>query len=239
MLGMSQLGSPGGSSKGDEIVGDHRYSASRALLPWSVCGRIDDDLPDDSPSGVMRVAACDQKPRERIGDPLGLRIGRVKIEMPQRGTDVATSIHRFCQTPCRWPRPASRIVDQSTIPAAESTRSSGKRRALRRTCVGRQKALPFDRTSTAAMEATVLVGIQNNARLRKSCGRSASRDEANNHHWCRGWNRPIGCPTSPAARSPRRSLNGRRSSNPGSASPALRDRPGGPRRRLDHRCVDG
>ena len=82
VLGVRQLGPPGGSSKGDEIVGDHRYSSSRTLLPRRVRGRIDDDLADDPPASVMRIATCDQKPRERVGDPLGLGVGCVDIEMP-------------------------------------------------------------------------------------------------------------------------------------------------------------
>ena len=67
VLGVRQLGPPGGSGKGDEIVGDHRYSSSRALLPWRVRGRIDDDLADGAPAGVMRITTCDKKPRERVG----------------------------------------------------------------------------------------------------------------------------------------------------------------------------
>jgi len=120
VLGVRQLGPPGRSTKGDEIVGDHRHSASCALLPRRVRGRIDDDLPDGSPPSVMRIAACDKKARERVGNRLGIGIGRVEIEMPQRRTDVATAIHRFRQVPCGWPRFVSRIVDQSRVPAAES-----------------------------------------------------------------------------------------------------------------------
>jgi hypothetical protein len=129
VLGLRQLGPPGGSSKRDEIVGDHRYSASRALLPWRVRGRIDDDLPDGSPAGVMRIATCDKKPRERVGDPLGLRVRRVEIEMSQSRADVATAIHRFCQVLCGSPRSVSRIVDQSRVLAAQSARPNGKHRA--------------------------------------------------------------------------------------------------------------
>ncbi|HEX3802728.1 MAG TPA: hypothetical protein VHV75_07825 [Solirubrobacteraceae bacterium] len=119
VLGVRQLGPPGASSKGEEIVGDHRYRASRALLPWRVGGRIDDDLADYPPAGVMRIAACDKKPRERVGDSLCLGIGRVDIEVSQRSADVATAVYCPCQVPCGWPRFVSRIVDQSTVLAAE------------------------------------------------------------------------------------------------------------------------
>jgi hypothetical protein len=119
VLGVRQLGTPGGASKGNEIVGDHRYSSSRTLLPWRVRGRIDDDLADDPPASVMRITTRDQKTRERVGDPLGLGVGRVDIEMPQRCADVATAIHCPCQISCGPPRSVSRVVDQPTLPAAK------------------------------------------------------------------------------------------------------------------------
>jgi hypothetical protein len=67
VLGVGQLRPPTVASKGDEILGDHRYRASRALLPWRVRRRVDDNLTDDSPTSVMRVATRNKKPRERIG----------------------------------------------------------------------------------------------------------------------------------------------------------------------------
>lgn len=120
VLGVRQLGPPGRASKGDEIVSDHRYSSSRTLLPWRVRGRIDDDLADNPPASVMGIATCDKKPRKRVGDPLGLGIGRVHIEMPQRRADVATAVHGPCEISCRPLRSVSRVVDQSTVPAARS-----------------------------------------------------------------------------------------------------------------------
>jgi hypothetical protein len=118
VLGLRQLGPSGGSSKGDEIAGHHRYGAPGAFLPWRVSGGVDDHLAHGSPARVMRIATCDQKPRKRVSDPLVLRIGRVDIEMPQRGADIATAVHRPCQVPCGSPRFVSRIVDQSTVLAA-------------------------------------------------------------------------------------------------------------------------
>jgi hypothetical protein len=81
VLGTRQLSPPGRSSERDEVVGDHRHSATRALLPGRIGSRIDDHLADDSPAGVMRIATCDKKPRERLGDLLGVRLGPVDIEM--------------------------------------------------------------------------------------------------------------------------------------------------------------
>jgi hypothetical protein len=61
VLGLRQPRSPGRAGKGDQIVCDHRYRASRALLPGRVGGRIDHDLADRSPTGVMRIATRDKK----------------------------------------------------------------------------------------------------------------------------------------------------------------------------------
>jgi hypothetical protein len=75
VLSMGQPRPPTVAAKRDEILGDHRYRPSRALLPWRVGRRVDDNLTDDSPAGVMRVAPRNKKPRERIGHPMGSGLG--------------------------------------------------------------------------------------------------------------------------------------------------------------------
>ena len=115
VLGLRQPSSPGGAGEGDEIVGDHRHSASRALLPWRVSSRIDHHLANGSPTGVMRIAARDQKSRKRVGDPLGVGIGCMTVQMPQRGADVATVVHYPGQFPCGPSWPVLRVVDTSTV----------------------------------------------------------------------------------------------------------------------------
>ena len=50
----------------DEILGDHRHRASRTLLPRRIGRRVDDNLTDDSPTSVMRVATRNEKPREGV-----------------------------------------------------------------------------------------------------------------------------------------------------------------------------
>lgn len=93
VLRVQQLRPSGGPSERDEIVGDHRYGASRALFPWRVGRRIDNHLTDDPPARVMRIAPRDKKARERVGDPRGVGIGRVAIEMPKRRADIAAAVH--------------------------------------------------------------------------------------------------------------------------------------------------
>jgi hypothetical protein len=75
------LGPPGRSSERDEIVGDHWHSASRALLPRRIGSRFDDHLTDYPPAGVMRIATCDKKPCESLGDLSGVGVRSVGIEM--------------------------------------------------------------------------------------------------------------------------------------------------------------
>jgi hypothetical protein len=82
VLGVGQLRPPTVAGKGDEILGDRRYRASRALLPWRVGRRVNDNLTNDSPTSVMRIATRNQKPRERIGHPMGSGLGGVGVEMP-------------------------------------------------------------------------------------------------------------------------------------------------------------
>ena len=82
VLGVGQLRPPTVAGKGDEILGDHRYRASRAFLPWRVGRRVDDNLTDDSPTSMMRVATRNKKPRERIGHPMGSGLGCVDVQMP-------------------------------------------------------------------------------------------------------------------------------------------------------------
>jgi len=65
----------------------------------------------------MRIAPRDQKPRERIGHALGFGLGRVSVQMPERGTDVPALLHRPRQFP-RGPRSVSLfVVDPFTVPA--------------------------------------------------------------------------------------------------------------------------
>jgi hypothetical protein len=74
VLSAHQRRSPLGAGKVDEILGYERYRAPRAPLPRGVGRRVDDNLPNDSPAGVVRIAAGDEKPCERLGHTDGFRI---------------------------------------------------------------------------------------------------------------------------------------------------------------------
>ena len=81
MLSTRQLGAPAVASKTDEIFGYQRYRATRALLPRRVGRRVDDDLPNDSPTRMVRIAARDEKPRQRLRDPQRSRLGPVAVQV--------------------------------------------------------------------------------------------------------------------------------------------------------------
>jgi hypothetical protein len=125
VLRLGELGAPAVTTETDQILGDDRHRPSRALFPGRVGRRVDDNLPDDSPTGVMRVAPRDQEPRQRIGHALGFGLGPVDVKMPQRGTDVSAVVDRPGQLPCGL-RSLSFRVDPFTV-AAPSTASGGCR----------------------------------------------------------------------------------------------------------------
>jgi hypothetical protein len=115
VLGVGQLRPPTVAGERDQILGDHRYRTSRTLLPWRIGCGIDDNLTDDSPTSVMRVATRNKKARQRIGQSRGSGLGCVDVEMPKRSTDVPTVIYRPSQFPRGPPRFVSLIVDTSTV----------------------------------------------------------------------------------------------------------------------------
>ena len=58
--------------KGDQVPGHHRHRSAGALLPGSVRGGVDHDLPHGTPAGMVGVAAGDQEARQGIGHALSL-----------------------------------------------------------------------------------------------------------------------------------------------------------------------
>lgn len=91
MLGLRQLHASLATSQADEIIGDQRHSPPRTFLPRRVSGRVHDDLTHDSPARVMRVAARDEKPCERLCHSGRFRLGPMNVEMSQ-GSPHATAV---------------------------------------------------------------------------------------------------------------------------------------------------
>jgi len=120
VLGVRQLRSSAVAGQGHEILGHHRDGAPCALLPWRIRGRVDDDLAHHAPAGVVRIAACDEKPRQRVGDALRLRLGRVNVQMPERVADVASVVHRLGELPGGSVRLVGLILDPSTVLTLET-----------------------------------------------------------------------------------------------------------------------
>jgi hypothetical protein len=82
MLSARQRCPPTVTGKADEIPGYQRYGAPRALLPRGVSRRVDDNLTDDSPTSVMRIATRNEKARQRLGHPQGSRTRSVAVQVP-------------------------------------------------------------------------------------------------------------------------------------------------------------
>jgi hypothetical protein len=82
MLSTHQLRAPTVAGKADEIFGDQRYRAPCALLPRRVGRRVDDDLTDDSPTRVVRIATRNEKPCQRLRHTQRSRLGPVAVQVP-------------------------------------------------------------------------------------------------------------------------------------------------------------
>jgi hypothetical protein len=119
VLRLDQQRPPAVATQADQILGDQRNCTPRALLPGCVGRRVDDDLTDDSPTSVMRVATRDQKPRQCVGHALGFGLRPVSVEVPQRGTHVSAVVYRPRQLPGGL-RSLSFRVDPFTVAARKS-----------------------------------------------------------------------------------------------------------------------
>jgi len=66
-----------------QILADGRDRAPRALLPWRVRRGVHDDLAEDSPARVPRLAASHEEPSQRVRDDGTLGLRAVGVEMPE------------------------------------------------------------------------------------------------------------------------------------------------------------
>ncbi len=115
MLGACQRGPATVAGKPQEILRYQRYRAPRAPLPRRVSRRIDDDLTHDSPTGMVRIAAHNEEPGERLGYPHRSGLGPVTVQVSQCGTHVPAALHGPGELPRSPPRLASFIFDPSTV----------------------------------------------------------------------------------------------------------------------------
>lgn len=90
VLGAGERGAAALAGEAQQVLGDLRDGASRALLPRGVGGRVDHHLADDPPARVVGFTAADEEVRQRLGegDRAGLRA--VAVEVAQGRADAAT-----------------------------------------------------------------------------------------------------------------------------------------------------
>ncbi len=103
------------AGKPEEILRHQRYRAPRAPLPRRVSRRIDNNLTHDSPASMVRIAARNEKPRQRLGYPHSPGLGPVTVQVSQRGPHVPAALDRPGELLGSPSRPASFIIDLSTV----------------------------------------------------------------------------------------------------------------------------
>ena len=91
VLSARQLRAPAVAREGDQVLGHQRHRPTRAFLPRRISRRIHDNLTHDPPARVMRVAARNQKPRERLRNIDRSWLGPVTVEMSQCGAHLRPS----------------------------------------------------------------------------------------------------------------------------------------------------
>lgn len=104
MLGACQRRPATVAGKPEEIFGHQRYRAPRAPLPRRVSRRIDDNLTHDSPTRMVRIAARNEEPGQRLGYPHSSGLGPVTVQVPQCGTHISAALDRPGELPGRPPR---------------------------------------------------------------------------------------------------------------------------------------
>ena len=139
VLGADQRRAATLAREADQVFGHQWYGAPRAFLPRCVGGRVDDNLPDHSPTRVVRIAARDEKPRQCLCQPQRSWLAAVAVQVSQGGPHVAAGIDRPGELPRSHPRLAWFVLDPSSLHArdlgsvrrAAPTHAPGHRVALR------------------------------------------------------------------------------------------------------------
>lgn len=81
MLSARKLRAATVACEGDQVLGYQRHRSPRALLPRRVGRRVDDDLADDPPARMVRIAARHKKPCERLCYAQRSWLGPMAVEM--------------------------------------------------------------------------------------------------------------------------------------------------------------
>jgi hypothetical protein len=104
MLSARQLCSTTVARETDQVLSYQRHRPPRAFLPWGVGRRVHNDLTHDSPARMVRIAARDEKSRERLCHPVRAGLGPVAVEMSQGGADATPVINRPGELPRSRPQ---------------------------------------------------------------------------------------------------------------------------------------
>jgi hypothetical protein len=118
VLSARQRGAPSFACKGDQVLCDQRYGPPSALLPRRVGRRVDDNLTHGPPACVVRIAARDEKPRQRLCHTDRSWLGAVPVQMAKCGAHITTVLNRDCETARVRGGPVRLMLDPSTVLAA-------------------------------------------------------------------------------------------------------------------------
>jgi hypothetical protein len=100
VLGPVQRRAPLGLREPQQVLGDQRDRAPRALLPGRVGGGLDDDLAHDAPARMMRFAAGDQEAGERLRQDRRVGLCAVGVEEAQGFADGTPVLDLACEFSC-------------------------------------------------------------------------------------------------------------------------------------------
>lgn len=118
VLHLHQLRAPTLAGEIQQVLRDQGHGPASASLPRRVRGRVDNDLTDYTPAGVVGVTTGDQEPRQGLSHADGPGFGSVAVEVSQRSANTATVIHGASELDGGPPRFEGCLVDARTMVAA-------------------------------------------------------------------------------------------------------------------------
>jgi hypothetical protein len=120
MLCARQLRPATVAGEAEQVPRYERHRPPRTSLPGGVGRRVHDNLTHDSPARVVRIAAGDQKSRQRLGHPVRTGLGPVPVEMSQCGADATSVVNRSGELPRSRARFMGSILDPPSVVGGRS-----------------------------------------------------------------------------------------------------------------------
>lgn len=94
VLGAGELVAAAVARHAQQVAGHKWYRSAGTFLPRRVSGGIHDDLANDSPALVVRVASRDEEAGECVGNAVGSGLGRVTVQVSKGGAHASPVVNR-------------------------------------------------------------------------------------------------------------------------------------------------